>query len=657
MDESTNQLQETVMAVPAFRVWLCGAFRVERRIGTRYEGVRTVEWGGSNYPRLLLKALLCCPERQVRREALLEMLWPDASFEQAVLALNTATTKLRAALRPTKGQESLLLTENDAAVYRLPGQEQLWVDADAALAALKEVERLGRTSPQSLSLLEQATHHFNQGTFLDGEEGLWASGKRATIERTRYRARLWLAEAYEQQGMPGQAEMVISLLLEEDPTDEDALNRLMLLLHRQGMTQKALRLYENACQVFAEEGIEPSKTIKQVAAQLSEARDEGVPTSNNRVPLMSAFPQTMGYDILSVVSEQRRNVTDSLRRHLIEQALKSTGIVVLTSYDATLRSGIVERFAKLLQPESWLQLLSTEIDATRVNEATIQGFEKLIEACWQLSRGNELALAEELLTAPMSRLAPLAQQPSKYQRTTASLAAQGYQLYSILALHRNDLFSKEHYGKLSVQYSFLSGDQKLLIISLRQLADTYRYSNQYPQLLETYLSALRHIEGVSPLFQSCVYSGVGIAYAYLGQKQDALTYLGLAHDTFPDHPETDPGFSFADFDSPWLILREGILRYQIGEPKKALTAFKRIEQPNSVVPERIRIEIVNQHAKAAILSGDLEQGSTYVEAGVTGAKALGSQRRYNEAYSNFKQMSLLWPHERQVKALADLFLT
>jgi len=57
--------------------------------------------------------------------------------------------------------------------------------------------------------------------------------------------------------------------------------------------------------------------------------------------------------------------------------------------------------------------------------------------------------------------------------------------------------------------------------------------------------------------------------------------------------------------------------------------------------ERMRIKIINQQAKTAIVSSDLEQGSAYVEAGVTGTQTLGSQRRYNDAYENFKQICTL----------------
>jgi DNA-binding SARP family transcriptional activator len=279
MDDQSKELH-----LPTFRIWLCGALRVERRVGTAYEAVRTSEWGGSSYPRLLLKTLLLCSGRQARREALLEMLWPDADPEQAAQNLNTATTKLRKVLEPAKGRASLLITEDDYKHYLLEGQHLIWVDTDAALALLKEVERVGRMNREALPLLEEATAYFNRGPFLDGEEGQWALGKRATVERVQYRSRRWLAEAYEQQGMPGQAEMILSTLLEEDPFDEDALCCLMALLHRQGMTQKALRLFEQACKAFNEEGMELTEAMKTLAAQFQAER--------HRPPLIPTAPDS-----------------------------------------------------------------------------------------------------------------------------------------------------------------------------------------------------------------------------------------------------------------------------------------------------------------------------------------------------------------------------
>jgi DNA-binding SARP family transcriptional activator len=201
MDDDNHK--EGTSYFPSFRIWLCGTFRVERRVGNGYEFVRTTEWGGSSYPRLLLKALLCCPGRQVRRDALLEMLWPDAELEQAVQSLNTAVTRLRRVLTLSKGEASLLLTDDDSRVYRLAEQSLLWVDADAALTQLGEAERCGRISPEALPLLEEIETYLSKGMILQDEEGSWAAGRRATVEQARYRCRLWLAETYEQQQMPG----------------------------------------------------------------------------------------------------------------------------------------------------------------------------------------------------------------------------------------------------------------------------------------------------------------------------------------------------------------------------------------------------------------------------------------------------------------------
>ncbi len=232
---------------PYYRIWSCGIFRVEAQTGTApvtYETVRTAQWGGSNYPRLLLKALLCCPGRRARREALLEMLWPQCGSEQATQYLNTGVTKLRSLLRPGKGRESLLITEENASSYSLEGQRSLWVDIDAVTALLKEAEQVERTSAQALPLLEEAAKYLDRGTFLESEEGLWLQKQRKSTEETHYRCRLWLAEAYEQQGMAGQAETLLSVLLADDPTDEDVLRRLLVFLHRQQMTHKSRRLYE-----------------------------------------------------------------------------------------------------------------------------------------------------------------------------------------------------------------------------------------------------------------------------------------------------------------------------------------------------------------------------------------------------------------------------
>lgn len=304
--------------------------------------------------------------------------------------------------------------------------------------------------------------------------------------------------------------------------------------------------------------------------------------------------------------------------------------------------------------ELWKPLLSPTTEIPTANPEIMQGLQSLIDACWQLSRGNELALAEKLLPECMARLVPLAQQPSPYQQEAINLTAQGFRLHSIFALHRNDLPSREMYCKQAVHYSLLSGNQNLLIASLKGLADTYYYGRNYPQALQTYLSALPRMKDISPLLQARVYMGLAVAHAHIDQGQDAFTYLGLALNAYPNHPEADSCFSYADFDRSQMFLWESIARTQLGQTQQALDVLSQIEQHIVTMPERIRIEIINQRAKTAMLAGDLEQGVTHVKTGLLGAKALGSQRCYNEAYENFQQMRLLWPQEKRVTELGEL---
>jgi transcriptional regulator with XRE-family HTH domain len=335
---------------------------------------------------------------------------------------------------------------------------------------------------------------------------------------------------------------------------------------------------------------------------------------------------------------------DPTKRRTLETLLATLNMAMVTT-QGFLPSEVVKH---MLEPET---------DLARINEMTIQGYAKLMEACWQLSRGNELALAEKLLPECMTKLVPLAQRSSKYKQAVANLVAQGFRLYGILALHRNDLQARNIYCNQAVQYSKVSEDRSLLISSLKGLAQSYHDSNQHLQAIKTYLDSLQYGKSASPLLKARLYMGLAASYAYIDQQQDSLNYLGLALDTFPDHPETDPGFRYTDCDSWMMILLEGMIRSKLGQTNQALDTFKRIEQPTTGVPERVRIEILNQNAKTAIFAGDLEQGLSYIEAGVIGAKILGSQKRYNEAYDNYRQMTLLWPMEKRVKELGELFYT
>ncbi len=234
-------MADRVSAKPLVRVWLFGAFQVERRNEDGTWETSDKSCWEKGYARPLFKRLLCASGRHVERLTLTDYLWPDPDSPELVERyLNDAAYQLRKALRPAP----ILKTFGHASGYELADQSVLWIDVDACEALMREAEQIGRTSAPAFSLLEQAHNYFARGDFLEGESGLWVYARRGTLERLQYRCRIWLAEAYEQQGMSGQAEMLYSTLLQDTPSDEDVLCRLMGLLHRQGMTHAALRCLE-----------------------------------------------------------------------------------------------------------------------------------------------------------------------------------------------------------------------------------------------------------------------------------------------------------------------------------------------------------------------------------------------------------------------------
>ncbi len=642
MDASNNEGKE-VLSSPYFRIWTCGAFRVERRIGSSYEAVRTAEWGGSSYPRLLLKVLLCCPGRQARREALMERLWPEAELEQAAHYLNTATTKLRKVLQPAKGRASLLTTEDDYRLYRLEEQHLLWMDAGEALSLLTQVERLGRTSLQALPLLEQAASYLSQGVFLEEEEGLWASSHRAIVDQACYRCRIWLAEAYEQQGNLGQAEVTLSALLEADPIDEDVLCRLMLLLHRQGMTHRALHLYKQTCEAMTRDKQEPTEAIQQLATRLSEQRHEKAILPDSRALLPAPnFSETLTQSIPEIGANVLHNA-------LLQQMLLAKNTMTLAS-NRTLFASTILPFGSFDSAQPLC------VDET-TSEAFVH-FASLTNTARHLSEGNELQAAERTLWAYLPRVEAIAKLSFEDQQTAAALASQGYLLAASLAGHRNDLQARHRYSEQALLYGKLAEDRNLQIVALRQLSITFDYLGRPDKVLQIYQQAFPYLGEVSPLLRACVYAGVSGAYAQLRQRPEALHFMDLAYEHFPANPEREPSFLHTICRYSTLVFFDGLNYLDLGQPAEAEKVLARIDglHPKIQIPERVRIEALNYQVEVFIALNAMEQACAYLEVAVQAALAIGSERRLQESFALFQRMKEIWPHESRVQALADLFV-
>ena len=231
---------------------------------------------------------------------------------------------------------------------------------------------------------------------------------------------------------------------------------------------------------------------------------------------------------------------------------------------------------------------------------------------------RRITRSEKALPTYFSQLLLLAEQPSiSGNGAVVGLLSQTHQIASLLVLEREDFGTSLAHCKQAFLYGQRAGDSNLQAASLIRQANTLFYRKRHVQILQTYQEALQFIDKISPLLRGRVYSGLASAQATLTLKQDALRSLGLARDTFPDHPEEDPGFLYTYTNHYILYLNEALAYLDFQQPKEAWQA---ITKAGSYVPDGAsprRMELLNQLAIISTELHDLEQSCHYFETAVT----------------------------------------
>lgn len=230
------------------RVWMLGEFRIEcREHNATWKAIEKSVWA-NNYGRHLLKRLLCSTNRRVARSDLLEDLWPNTPMQLAERYLNSAGSKLRQVFDSEEIIKPYGL--HGTGGYQLARQALVWTDIDACEALIKEAECSGVVSSAAFPLLEKASAYFERGGMLEGESGQWCLASRSHCETIHRYCRLSLADNYEAQNMFWHARSQYHKLFEVNPIDEDALCRLLTMLHRRGMRNELHTEYAEAKRRF-----------------------------------------------------------------------------------------------------------------------------------------------------------------------------------------------------------------------------------------------------------------------------------------------------------------------------------------------------------------------------------------------------------------------
>ncbi len=653
-------MRDEMESSPLVRVWLFGPFLAEYRDqdGT-WKAITKAAWE-KGYCRSLLRRLLCAHGRRAARSMLLDDLWPDHP-EPALpdQYLSDAVCTLRKVLPIPR----VLPREGMGTSYALPDQSVLWTDSDAFQALLKEAEQMGRTSASAVPLLEQASIYMQRGEFLEGQSGLWCYSRRATIERMQYNCGLWLAQAYEQQGLPGQAQRQYSKLLEDHPTDERILCLLIRLLHRQGMMQQAHRCYQDAKKAFAQAQLPLSPATDAVIQRLlqeprpleiqqaenlslSHPSEQGKPQMGRPAFASPVPPASVGDGSFALTHDTiRRDVTsdlegldlDKLRRDLMKLAIQVPFL-----------SSTVGRDFLSLSVEEYLAQC-----------------ELLVQDCWKLMGGKFLSIAEHVLSAQMQHLMQIVYSSTPLSKEAATIATQAKIVQAILVTHRFDLAARELYCTEAITCARLSQNPRLSPYALMFLGYTYIYHSiprQPERAVLLFQEALHRLDGEEPLLRGTIHSGLASALAQCRREQEALESLEQAQTWFPSDPELDPNlFILIDCGKAEFSCQIGqayldLARYtpEQGYYQQAQHTFEQgLALP--AVADRNTSQMLISRASAARGLGDLELYEASLRSGLVLAREIGSQKRFVEAQTIFQETPHSWLTDRRLQALKDEF--
>ena len=324
-----------------------------------------------------------------------------------------------------------------------------------------------------------------------------------------------------------------------------------------------------------------------------------------------------------------------------------------------LRRQFLERLlaagSALIAPSHLRVAVASGLTDTRDVDVLLHECEATLATSWRLINGNHITVVPSLLLSCLPILDTMLREPSEHRGQLAALAAHGYILAGLVTVLQGQYAYAEWCCRQSVEYAKDTSDANLIVGSLKHLAVKYHSAN-YPLLtLRTYEDALPLLGGASPLLQSRTYLGLALSHAECGNEYQAIRYLSLAQEGFPDDAPNDPAFAYADCRRSSLNHYGGLIHLACGRPREAWTALAGgIEASLEAVPERTVVELINCQAEAALTGGDLELAVSHLEAGIAGARRLQSRKRFRDSLHIYRQLSAAWPNEPRVRCLRGL---
>ncbi|HEY0756938.1 MAG TPA: hypothetical protein VGD98_23505 [Ktedonobacteraceae bacterium] len=155
--------------------------------------------------------------------------------------------------------------------------------------------------------------------------------------------------------------------------------------------------------------------------------------------------------------------------------------------------------------------------------------------------------------------------------------------------------------------------------------------------------------------QSQAYLSSAQVFARHKRTKEAELYTRMGLDAFPATPEGDPGYAL-DVNIYTLSRDAGHAQLEMGHVAEAYSALELYTSSMQLIPERVRMEIVNAQTKVAILENDRDRYAFFLKDSLTSSLAAGSKKRFDEACTTFKEeMPASWLHNREIQDIAEQY--
>ena len=260
---------------PVLRVFLLGSFRLEleqpdgtTRVIEDFEALL-----GRGQSVTLLKLLLIHPERRVKRDVLVRIMWPGCSLVSVRKSLDVTKSTLARTLEELCERPLLPRAIGNPPIYATASQEVLWTDLEACeeahkqalvthdpVAALTHWEEVYAFAQCGELLAEDTTAYWYQSPLIQDRRTKLVQVRRQCVSR--------IADLALECGDTSRALAILTEECATDPANEDLAFHAMNVLVRLGRYPEALARYTQLEAILQERDAEPREETKRLALWL-----------------------------------------------------------------------------------------------------------------------------------------------------------------------------------------------------------------------------------------------------------------------------------------------------------------------------------------------------------------------------------------------------